>query len=256
MKIVLYYFALMLVFTGCTNTTDKQLSSANKYLMRACDGSLIKGYGKDSDVYLLAAKHKDNLIKQGGTYITDVPKVFRVGIGKEKNADGHTLVIYWLEKETDVVSFKIREVWNSREEISEIYNFLSFSGKFMETTKRGGVIYALAYPFFITERKDLSQRKNDKHWEEWLKEECEKKRLVSWGDWLTDPNKKERPVVFIARPSKNVEVFISLIDSKGNKSQEVKLPKWIELNSDYHPYAIQKTPAPAPLGTPYQLNVN
>lgn len=153
----------------------------------------------------------ESLETYGPSYVTIVPELYYVVVSKP--TDGvHGLIIWNLERRSDLVGVRIREFWPGGEVVSEVYELAMIARDYHNPARkepgwRGG------YSFYVTERQNPSVRKDEDEWEKWV---------IGEIDILSQPH------LYLARPSEEVHVLISLIDHAGHESRAVPLPPWLE----------------------------
>ena len=151
------------------------------------------------------------LNEHGASYVTEVPDPYVVSAGKSRYSSRVKLVVYWLERSSDIAAIRVREYWSSGQVISEVYELNSQTRSVLS----GSDDYswwknAMSSP--VVERHTPEMRQDQKAWNEWARAEVE-------------PD--SQPDFYLAKPSQEVHVLISLIDGKGHESRAMPLI-WVE----------------------------
>ena len=145
------------------------------------------------------------LDEHGASYVTTVPDPYLAGVGKVSGGPRVSLVIYWLERDSDLAAVRVREYWHTGEVLSEIYELDCQTRKLLSDSHAGAWRSSIA--FVVTERQAPQIRKDEQ----------------MWSSWAAAPAPDSQPPLYIAGPSEKVHVLISLIDSKGHESRALAL---------------------------------
>jgi hypothetical protein len=155
-------------------------------------------------------KHTLEMLEiHGESAVTSVPNPYAVSVGKVGGGPTLALVIYYLERDTDVIAVRIREYWQNGDSFSEVYELHSSAVDILQHSIRRTWVYGIC--FEATERKSSTMRKDEEKWHKWV---CR-----------TD-HEGLQPPLYIARPTDKNHVLISLIDKVGHESRAVSLTAW------------------------------
>ena len=115
------------------------------------------------------------------------------------------VAVLWVERDSDVVALKVHEDWPNGENVLETYPLPKCERQRIRDGGRLGWSKDAEWP--VTERVDPSIRKDEQAWAQWS---------VS-----TDAQLEKQPPLYMARPSADIQVLLSLVDAEGNESNRV-----------------------------------
>ncbi len=165
---------------------------------------------KDKEIITLCNDMLSRLEKSGKSAITTIPNPYLAYVFKKKDKSAPlVLTIDWLERDADLISICIREYGPGGQVITETYEL--HMKAILSIRDKVGLSWAHSFSFIITERTDPTQQKDQD----------------GWRNWLLSNNLKQ-PAMYLARPTKDVHVLISLINSAGNESRWIPVSCWID----------------------------
>jgi len=221
LRVLMLSLIVLGMLAGCNDSREEELRSwewqKKKLGEILTDRENDSRWPKDEEVLApIRAKLKE-LEASGPGGITDVPEPYAVDFDARtsttKRLHGDPgLIVCWLERNTDVAAIRIRERWAGGEEIDETYQMCEPHKKVLWSWE--GSLWGHVAGWDITRRKDPSQRKDEKAWDAWLKS--------------ASPTPQNQPNLYVARPSAEVSVRVSLIDEKGQEGASVPVTLWAD----------------------------
>ena len=148
----------------------------------------------------------------GKRAITEVPEPYSIGVSKGEfgERESFILVIHWVERCSDIAAITIREYWFSGKTVSESYKMHPKAKVFFKELGHESWSHVMALRVKERISPDIQMDAEE------------------WKKWMENKDDVDQPPIFIAKPSNNVHVLISLIDEIGHESPAVPLDVWVE----------------------------
>jgi len=204
---------MALLLGGCRRPDTSEatrLASAEKQVRNSVETLSKWSYPGTTESLRICRETLRTLEVDGVRAVTTVPSIVRVAVGESDR--GHSLVIYWLERESDLAAVRVREYWPSGDSLCEIYPIGDQRRQALRMTEQD--FWAHATWFAVAERRRIEDRKDEE----------------AWRHWAIRPHNDDEhnPPMLLARPSETMHVLISLIDECGNEGRAVPLTVWID----------------------------
>ena len=211
---------------------DKELLSwTMKQVRRSVDHARSAPEPGFQAVAKSATRALNMLETYGARSVTAVPDPYKIVVARPSAQGPLNLALAWLERNPDLHAVRVREYWPGGAIISETYPLSAGLYNHLCEVNAGYWMHTLV--MVATERVSPAVRKDAKLWDQYAKSES-----VAW---------QEQPALYIAKPSDEVHVLISLIDRVGHESRGVPLEVWLD------PYRLGK-PASQPPATQPDLS--
>jgi len=208
---------------------EKELLSCT---MEQVHGSVTHAQSRPEPAFEAIAKSAAHALNMLETYgeqaVTPVPDPYKILVARPSAEGPLNLVVYWLERDTDLCAVRVREYWAAGAVISETYPLSA--ALYADMRKVDAPYWMHTLVRIVTERPSPAVRMDSKLWDEYAKSES-----VAWQD---------QPPLYVAKPSDRVRVLVSLIDRVGHESRAVWLEVWLD---PYRPgKPTSQPPAPQP----------
>lgn len=156
---------------------------------------------------------REKLNEYGKDWVRETPHLLRAVRTYHKTSGIPLLVLYWLERDSDISAIRVREFWANGKSVDEIYDLPDEQRRaFRRLGKQDPLLYAIGVG--VRERTASSMTSADSG-------------MLKLTPNDTMPAGEEdisgMPGVLLGTPSDKTYILVSVIDARGHESQAVKL---------------------------------